>query len=86
MLEAAMTVNLTEITQLPLQLAQWHFLECEVLPQQAIFGRFLLGILVAQGSGLPPEGGTPVPDDRSCTKTGTVPGSGLVLDVAAVGL
>ena len=67
---------MTEITQPSLQLAQWCFLECEEVPQQAIFGRFLLGILVAEGSGLPLEGGTPVPDDHSCTKTGTVPGFG----------
>ena len=35
---------------------------------------------------IPPEGGTLVPDEPLLCKTGTVPGSGLVLNAAAVSL
>ena len=35
---------------------------------------------------IPPEGGTLVPDEPFMCKTGNVPGSGLVFNVAAISL
>ena len=65
-------------------MAQWCFLECEVVPQKAIFGRLLLGISV--GRSIPQERGTFAPGELLLCKTGTVPVSGLVLNAAAVSL
>ena len=45
----------------------------------------MLGILVGRQV-LFPEGGTLVPDGPLLCKTGTVPGSGLALNAAAVSL
>ena len=47
---------------------------------------FGVGYLSGMVSVIPPEGGTLVPDELLLCKTGTVPGSGLVLNAAAVSL
>ena len=60
------------------------FLECEVGPWKAIFWEVGVGYLGGKASVIPLEGGTLVPDEQLLCKTGTVPGSGLVLNVAAV--
>ena len=71
-----MTVNLSEITQLSLPLAQWCFLECEVGPQKAICWEVVVGYSSEKESVIPLEGGTLAPDEPLLCKTGTVPGSG----------
>ena len=45
-----------------------------------------VGYFSGKVSIIPPEGGTLAPDELLLYKTGTVPGSGLVLNVAAVSL
>ena len=44
------------------------------------------GYFSEKESVIPPEGGTLAPDEPLLYKTGTVPGSGLVFNVAAVSL
>ena len=45
-----------------------------------------VGYFSGKMSVIPPEGGTLAPDEPLLCKTGTVPGSGLVLYVAAISL
>ena len=47
-------------------------------------GEVDVGYLNGMASVIPPEVGTLAPDEPLLCKTGTVPGSGLVLNVAAV--
>ena len=65
-------------------------MECEVGPWKAICWEVGVGYLSGKASIIPLEGGTLVPDEPLLCKTGTVPGtvpgSGLVLNVAAVSL
>ena len=46
----------------------------------------VVGYFSGKASIIPPEGGTLAPDELLLCKTGTVPVSGLVLNVAAVSL
>ena len=66
-----MTVNLSEITQLSLQLAHQCFLECEVGPQKAICWEVVVGYFSGKEGVIPPEGGTLAPDGPLLYKTGT---------------
>ena len=80
-----MTVNLTEITQLSLQLAQWCFLECEVGPWKAFLGG-CCWVFQWEGDDYSSGKRHSCTDEPLLCKTGTVPGLGLVLNVAAVSL
>ena len=55
-------------------------------PWKVICWEVVVGYLSEKASIIPLEGGTLVPDELLLCKTGTVPGSGLVFNVAAVSL
>ena len=56
------------------------------MPQKAFCWEVVVGYLSGKASVIPLEGGTLVPDELLLCKRGTVPGSGLVLNAAAVSL
>ena len=56
------------------------------MPWKAICWEVVVGYLSGKVNVIPLEGGTLVPDEPLLCKTGTVPGSGLVLNAAAVSL
>ena len=78
--------QMTEVTQISLQLAQWCFLKCEVGPWNANFWEIVVGYFSGKESVIPLERDTLAPNELLLCKTGTVPGSGLVLNAAAVSL